>query len=161
MSSLPPVQKIFQDIRKSWDFSLKHWFFGTDNKLVDRIACYTFLPQQWYTSTASFNLLFIDMCLLVWRHEILLLHSTWHVRLTKLFSSKSNHRVLEDVHIITTNSEKAGNTYKMMSDICMAFFWVDPYFNRAIWSGDEWVRIYAAAYKYSNKYSKTVYKNHF
>ena len=73
----------------------------------------------------------------------------------------SNHRVVEDVHIITTNSEKAGNTYKMMSDICMAFFLVDPYFNRAIWNGDEWVRIYAAAYKYSNKYSKLVYKNHF
>ena len=59
------------------------------------------------------------------------------------------HRGLEDVHIITTNSEKAGNTYKMMSDICMAFFLVDPYFNRAIWNGDEWVRIYAAAYQYA------------
>ena len=37
----------------------------------------------------------------------------------------------------------------MMSDICMAFLLVDPYFNRAIWNGDEWVRIYAAAYQYA------------
>ena len=97
--------------KKSWDYSLQTLVFW-DRQLTGRIewhATHFYLSNG--TSTASsFNLLFTDMCLLVWRHEILLLHSTWHVRLTKLFSSKSNHRVVEDVHIITTNSEKAGNT---------------------------------------------------